>query len=250
MRFKTISNPGGRRALLIHAMFTNSESFSALAEYLNEDYFVIIPTLDGHDTDNESSDFISYDDEAEKILAYLQENGIKELDFILGTSLGAIIAFEVYRRNKVHINKVFLDGGPFFNFGSLLQKIMKRKFWSICSKARQNPESAARKIDKLFPGLGIQMCHVCCHMSKKSVSNLAYACYSYSLPELGEAEQKAITFIYGTKEPALMCSRRLKIYKYSSFLRKAGYNHCGYLLSHPEEYAEILKEKPQHSNIG
>lgn len=250
MRFQTIGNPEGRRALLIHAMFTNSESFSALAEYLIEDYFVIMPTLDGHDAENENSDFISYDEEADKILAYLQERSIGELDFILGTSLGAIIAFEVYRRNKVHINKVFLDGGPFFNFGSLLQKIMMRKFWGICSKARQNPESAARKIDKLFPGLGRLMCNVCCHMSKESVSNLGHACYSYSLPELGEAEQKAITFIYGTKEPALMCSRRLKKYKYSSFLRKTGYNHCGYLLSHPDEYAKMLKENPHNLNQG
>ncbi|MDV3426058.1 MAG: alpha/beta hydrolase [Bacillota bacterium] len=250
MRFKTIGNPDDPRALFIHAMFTDSESFSALAEYLIEDYFVIMPTLDGHDTQNENSDFISYDDEADKILAYLQEMGIKELDFILGTSLGAIIAFEVYRGHKVHINKVFLDGGPFFNFGSLLQKIMMKKFWSICSKTRQNPGFAAIKIDKLFPGLGSQMCHVCCHMSKKSVSNLAHACYSYSLPELGEAEQKAITFIYGTKEPALMCSRRLKKYKYSSFIRKAGYSHCGYLLSHPDEYAEMLKESPHNLNQG
>jgi Esterase/lipase len=242
MKFQTAGNPNGRKALLIHAMFVTSEGFSALVEYLKDDYFMIIPTLDGHDA-NEGSDFLSVDDEADKILCYLQENNIDELDFVLGTSLGAIIAFEVYKRNVLHIDKVFLDGGPFFNFGSLLQKIAVRKFWSICTKVRKDRENAVKKLDELFPGLGNIMLDVCSHITERSVQNLAHACYSFLLPQLDETAQKPITFLYGTKEPALMCVPRLKKYKYSYIIKKEGYSHCGYLLSHPEEYAEMLRGK-------
>lgn len=241
MKFQVAGNPNGPKALLIHAMFVASESFSNLVEYLKDDYLLIIPTLDGHDI-NDSSIFLSTEDEADKILAYLKKNDMEELDFILGTSLGAIIAFEVYKRNTLVINRVFLDGGPFFNFGSMLQKLAVKKFWSICIKVREKPENAIKKLDALFPGLGSQMADVCCHMNKESVANLAHACYSFPLPELGEDDQKPITFMYGTKEPARMCIHRLKRYKYSSFVKRSGYSHCGYLLSHPKEYAEMLKE--------
>lgn len=240
MKFKTVGNFNGKRVLLIHAMFVTSESFSDLIEYLKDDYFIIIPTLDGHDV-NENSIFLSYEDEADKILAYLQDNDIKNLDFVLGTSLGAIIAFEIYKRNRIHINKVYLDGGPFFKFEPLLQKIITKKFWNICSRIQQNHEKAVNKLDSLFPGLGNQMFEVCSHITEESVKNLAYACYNFKLPHLDIAAQESVTFLYGTKESARLCMFRLKKYKYSRIIKKNGFNHCGYLLSCPKEYAEMLK---------
>lgn len=240
MKFKTVGNPYGHRILLIHAMFVTSESFFALIEYLKNDYFIITPTLDGHDI-NENSIFLSVEDEADKILGYLQDNDIKELDFVLGTSLGAIIAFEIYKRNEININKVYLDGGPFFKFGPLLRKISTKKFQNICSKIQQNREKAVSKLDSLFPGLGNQMFEVCCNITEESVKNLAYACYSFKLPNLNIEAQKSVIFLYGTKESARFCIHRLKKYKYSRVIKKNGFKHCGYLLSCPKEYAEMLK---------
>lgn len=241
MRFQTIGNYDRPKALLVHAMFMTSESFLTLVEYLKEDYFIIMPTLDGHEVEQDSI-FLSIDDEVNKILTYLKQNKIGELDFILGTSLGAIIAFEVYHRNELHINKVFLDGGPFFKFGSLAEKIATNKFWGVCSQIQQSPQNAIEIADKLFTGLGNLMFNVCSYITKESVKNLAHACYSFSLPKLEEASQKPLTFIYGTKEPARMCILRLKKYKYSCILKKKGYSHCGYLLNQPKEYAEMLKK--------
>lgn len=87
------------------------------------------------------------------------------------------------------------------------------------------------------------MFDVCFHITKESVENLAHACYSFPLPELEETAQKPVTFLYGTKEPARICIFRLKKYKYSYIFKEAGYSHCGYLPSHPKEYAEMLKRK-------
>lgn len=241
MKFKTVGNPDGHRILLIHPMFITAKFFSHLIEYLKKDYFIIIPTLDGHDKD-ENSTFLSVEDEADKILAYLQDNDIKKLDFVLGTSLGAIIAFEVYKRNKININKVYLDGGPFFKFGPLLQKIAAKKFYSICSKVRENPQNVIEKLGNLFPGIANEMIEVCGRITEESVGNLPHACYSFKLPNLDIAAQKAIIFLYGTKEPARLCIFRLKKYKYSCIIKKRGFNHCGYLLLCPKEYGEMLKK--------
>lgn len=240
MKFETVGNPDGSKVLLIHAMFMTPECFSVLIQYLKEDYFIIMPILDGHDF-KEGSEFLSVYDEADKIIAYLQENNIKKLDFIMGISLGAIIALEVYRRNAVNVNRIYSDGGPFFNFGTLLQEIAAKKFWNICIEVRQNPEKAARTIDKLFQGLGNVMSEVCKSITEQNVKNLARACYSYKLPELNEAEQKSVAFLYGTKEPARFCIPRLKKYKNCRIIKKSGYSHCSYLLAHPGEYAEMLR---------
>lgn len=240
MKFQTEGNPKGPKVLLIHAMFTTYESFSKVVEYLKEDYFIIMPTLDGHDINNEST-FLSSDDEADKIINYLNENHIDKLDFILGTSLGAIIAFEVYKRNAVQIDRAYFDGGPFFKFGPLLQKIAEMKFWGKCSKIRQNPQYSVEKINKIFSGLGSPKCSVCSHMTKENIKNLSHACYSFSLPDLSGIAQKSITFLYGTKEPARFCIPRLKRYKYSHIVMKDGYHHCGFLLANPKEYAQMLK---------
>lgn len=240
MRFRTAGNPEGRRALLIHAMFVTPDSFSALVGHLEKDYFIIMPVLDGHDTED-ASIFSSVPEEADKILAYLQSNGIRELDFVMGTSLGAIIAFEVYRRNAVRISRLYLDGGPFYSFGPLIRKFAGNKFWSVCEGIRNDPQNTVEKLNRLFPGLADQMTAVCSRITRESAMNLAHACYSYQLPMLSEAEQKAIVFLYGTKEPARFCTFRLRRYKYGSVVKKAGFHHCGYLLSHPDEYAEMLK---------
>ena len=241
MKFQTEGNPNGPKILLIHAMFVNPDSFSKLIEYLKQDYFIIMPILDGHDI-NEDSTFLSIYDEADKIIAYLNENKIEKLDFMLGTSLGAIIALEIYGRNAVQIDKVYLDGGPFFKFGPLIQKFLSGKFWSVCTRIKQSPQKGIEKIDSMFPGFGSLMCDVCCHMTKENTKNLTRACFTYSFPKLCETAQKSVIFLYGTKESAIKCIGRLKKYKYSHIIKKDGYNHCGYLLTHPKEYAEMLKE--------
>lgn len=239
MKFETIGNYEKPKILLVHAMFAAAESFLPLVEYLKDKYYVIMPTLDGHSKD-EKGDFLSLKNEADQIIAYLKKNNIDDLEIILGTSLGAIIAFEVYSRNEININKVFLDGAPLFKFSSFLQKIAEKKFWKICCMFRQKPEKTLEKIDKLFPGLGKLMLSVCTQMSEKSCKNLSRACFSFVMPELNEKQQKKIVFMYGTKEPARMCMGRLKRYKYSHILMRKGYKHCGYLLENPKEYADML----------
>lgn len=239
MKFQTHGKVDGPVALLIHAMFFNPLSFTPLVEHLKDDYYIIMPTLDGHDA-KEDSTFLSVKDEGDKILNYLNENNISKVDLLLGTSLGAIIAFEVYNRNMVTIDKVFLDGGPFLNFPKFLIKIAEKKFWELCIKARENPMDAIKTFDKLFPGLGELITNVCKNITKESVENLATACYTFKLPNLDPTAQKPITFIYGSKEPARMSVFKLRKYKNSSFINKIGYNHCGFLLSHPKEYAELL----------
>lgn len=241
MKFKTIGNKENPAILLIHAMFVTPDSFSALIEYLKDDYFIIMLILDGHSKD-ENSHFISVEDETLKIINYLDENNIENLSFILGTSLGAIIAMEVYSKANIKINKVFLDGGPFFKFGPILKSIMRRKFWNVCDNIKKDPEKSKKELDKAFPSISALMLNVCSFISKANVLNLSDACYSYNLPNLTENSQKKITFIYGTKEIARFAIPFIKKYKYSTIVKKKDLSHCEFILNYPYEYSLLLKE--------
>lgn len=241
MKFKTIGNKDNCAILLIHAMFVTPDSFSGLIEYLKDSYFIIMPILDGHSKD-ENSHFISVEDESLKIMNYLNENNIESLSFILGTSLGAIIAMDVYSKANIKVNKVFLDGGPFFKFGPILKSIMRRKFLNVCNNAKNNPEKSKKELDKAFPSISNLMINVCSFISKDDVSNLSDACYSYNLPNLNENSQKKITFIYGTKEIARFSILFIKKYKYSKIIKKKDLSHCEFIVNYPYEYSLLIKK--------
>jgi pimeloyl-ACP methyl ester carboxylesterase len=93
-------------------------------EKLLPNSYLIIPTLDGHYMENKTS-FISLNDQVDKIFDFLKKNNIIELFCIAGTSLGALIAFEIYKRHKIKIRKIIFDGGPFFEFNCFQQYIFE-----------------------------------------------------------------------------------------------------------------------------
>lgn len=115
MIFKTAGVSGKPIILIVHAMFMSYNMYNELIKLLKDNYYIILPVLDGHDL-CETSAFISAEDEAKKIISYLNENDISQIDILLGTSLGEIIAFEVFRKKEVNVRKLFLDGAPFILF--------------------------------------------------------------------------------------------------------------------------------------
>lgn len=160
----------------------------------------------------------------------------------IGGSVNALVRY-VGQAMGIAISNVLLYGVMSVKLGKRVTNFVAKKFCNICSNIRQNPENAIEKLDNIFPGLGNKMNEVCCHITEENVKNLSYACYSFKLPKLDVTAQKSVIFLYGTKEPARLCIFRLKKYKYSRIIKRNGFNHCGYLLSCPKDYAEMLKGK-------
>jgi esterase/lipase len=100
MQFKVKGNYNHPKILLVHAIYTDWRCFETLMGYLENDYCIIIPTLDGHGTDD--TVFHSVQEEADNIIEYLYENNILKLELIAGISLGGLIAFEVFRRKRIN----------------------------------------------------------------------------------------------------------------------------------------------------
>jgi pimeloyl-ACP methyl ester carboxylesterase len=218
-------------------MFANGKCFGELSEILKKDYCVIVPNLDGHGTDD--TVFHSVQEEADKIIDYLKQNNITNLELLLGTSLGGIIAFEVFRRGQIVVKHLFLDGAPFIQFPGIMRKIMGVAFKKVAYSAKNNSNNNII-LDKKFPKFASQMKDVCSHMRDESIRNLPDACYTYKLPEYIELNGNTVTFMYGTKEKARMSIPKIKKYTNAELITKDGFSHCQFLSDDPQGYVELL----------
>ncbi|MDD3142331.1 MAG: alpha/beta fold hydrolase [Lachnospiraceae bacterium] len=239
MKFRTLGNPQNPVILCIHAMFISDEMFDTIGALLEDNYYVVLPILSGHDI-TEQTTFISVADEAEKIIQYLQQEHIEDIEILLGTSLGGIIAFEIFRRNTLKISKIFLDGTPFIQLSQFNIKFKAMLFKKIAHKSSKYPDKP-NILDKLYPAHSTKMKKICGNMSDESIDNLAKACYTYKLPpKIILSQKQNLTFLYGTKEKAKICIPTIRKYKNCKLIIKDGYTHCGFLGKEPKRYVDML----------
>lgn len=240
MKFIYKGNSNNKVAILIHLMFIHERCFDKLIKYLEDDYYLILPRLDGH---YKNSNFISIDNEVSHLEDELRKNNIKEIDFIFGLSLGGIIALDFFQKNSTMINNLYIDGVPIIRLGPIMRNIFKNKFYGITCKIKNNPQEAKEKFKNPFPGMEQIVIDVCKNITKESCKNLSDACYRYKLKEIDIDEQKKIKIIFGTKEFARLCEKKLKRkYKYAQFIDNEGYAHCEYFISNIKGYAAMFNE--------
>ena len=258
MTFETLGNKNNPAILLIHGMMSSARDCMTFGRYMSDEYYVIMPTLDGHGHDG--TDLLEVDREAEKIIAYLKENGIQSLSLIQGSSMGGEVALEVRRQaaaNNIPAKLCFFDGGPFFHFTPWFRAIMRKRFTSLVKildtddpvKAKENllnnPFLKFAVKDKLeqYSGLIDSMVKERRHFSKKTVANLVNICYKCDLPDFSADEQKRFVFFFSIEEPARDSKKRLvKAYPNAQYRDIENYGHCSYQFMEPEKYAQMLKE--------
>ena len=84
--------------ILLHGGGLSWWNYREAAEKLSSDYHIILPILDGHA--NSSSNFISIEDNAAKIIAFIDKQFDGSVLMIGGLSLGAQIVLEILSQKK------------------------------------------------------------------------------------------------------------------------------------------------------
>lgn len=112
MRINTCGSKEKPCILLLHTMFTTGRLFEALIPALAQDYFLVIPTLDGYDPD-EKTEYPGTGEELERVEACLKEKQVRELATAAGSSLGAMLAWGLWQRRRLPIRRLVLDSPPF-----------------------------------------------------------------------------------------------------------------------------------------
>lgn len=255
MKFDTLGDKKNPAVVLVHGMFCNADGVKHFARYLQDEYYVVIPTLTGHHPGPES--YGGKEADARKMLAYLHEEGIEELAMLQGTSMGAEVALELARIVDIPVRRYFFDGGPFFQFPWLMKKLMYKKFQGLVRTCRGKSGDEAfdaimengfvrwlvGKNKEVYRPMMKEFVTVARDVTDATVANVVETCYNCPLPSFPEETQKKFLFFYVEKEPAHKARKRLeKAYPHARFETVSGVGHGGLQAARPEEYAAYLKK--------
>lgn len=130
MVFKTTGNKSNSVILFFHAMGVTGESSMPVAEKMAEKYYCIMPTSTVYCSGQR---YQSKRDEIQQIVRFLGNHGIKEIELIVASSIGADLAMAFLTEIKIPVKHVFFDGGQFAQMErqvqvrQLLQKVQIRR---------------------------------------------------------------------------------------------------------------------------
>jgi pimeloyl-ACP methyl ester carboxylesterase len=241
VRFDTAGRPDApKKGLLLHAMAVDNMQFQELCRYLQEDYELILPVFDGHYREDKTV-FTTIEDQANQILAYLAQRGIAELDFVAGVSLGACVAFELYKRGQLKVRKYLLDGGPFFLFGPVRKALFRCLFRWPLSILKAHPRLAWILRRKFGGALTDRIVYLASFLTKRDVNQMVRTLFEASIPEPLNDGNSRLVFLYGSREDAYRSFARFRNSAGYELIVKDRYGHCQYLAKQSKAYAALLR---------
>lgn len=117
MKFYEFGKENEKTLMLLHGNgSTWKMSFGKSIPFFAEKYHVIAVGLDGFDPTEETK-YLSGEEEADKIIGFIQDNFGGSLCVIYGASLGCLPAFFVSVSEDVRVEKMILDGAENVSFG-------------------------------------------------------------------------------------------------------------------------------------
>ncbi|MGV8906281.1 MAG: alpha/beta fold hydrolase [Acetobacterium sp.] len=203
MQYKTFGNKNNPAMVFLHGGALSWWSWKKQIDFFQKDYFVVAAIIDGHGDDWETP-FISIENSAEKLLAYINENCGGRVFAICGLSIGAQIVVEILSLRTdladyaviesalvVPIKKTVDLMSPLYKLSYKL--IKKRWFAKLQAKTLNVPED-------LFENYFVDSSR----MSKESLINMIKSNGSYAIPNaLGNTKAKTLILV-GEKELGIM----------------------------------------------
>lgn len=244
MKFKEFGSEDNKVLVLIHGIGITWEMFIPFINVLEKEYYLIIPVLDGHDTENDSV-FETVEREANEIIRYVKEKFGTKVFGIYGISLGGTIASVILEKQELIFERAIIDAGPIYPMNKfLLGQSINLKVKNVLSLKREN--SIYRKmLEKTFyPPNAIEIvCKLAEVIHKDTLENAFRSAFSYQLKSV--KFNGKIAYWYGTKE-GFLCNKYAKqiqnLYPQISIKVFDQYDHGELAIGHPDEcVAEILE---------
>ena len=199
MVFHTYGNKENKAVVLIHGMFTPYQIWNRVAQEFACSNYVIVPELDAH-TEDETSVFVSVEDEARKITEYITKELNGEVYLLAGISLGGRIASEAAKSTSIKIDNLVIDGAPLMKVNGLFKGIMKNNYKTILSKSRARDPKVKASFEKNFlPGEYWEpFLKIADRMEKQSVDNVIDTVF-VPFEFIKYPDDMKILFMHGTK---------------------------------------------------
>lgn len=201
MLFNEFGNKEKPAILLMHGMLQDWHSMYDFMHYLENDYRLIIPAMNGMYPN--APLFINFEKECEEIEEFLIENYSGHILAVYGISQGATVMTELLARNKVQVDYAFLDGLYVAHQGKLSGIGSYRMFQRAKKNHGQFPK--AMNIVMKLMGLGeedyVMMKYIYWDVDDVSMYNNLIVNYTYRAnPKLADTKAKVYLWC-GSKEP-------------------------------------------------
>ena len=187
--------------LLMHGMLQDWHSMYDFMHYLEDDYRLIIPAMNGMYP--ESPQFIDFEKECEEIEEYLIQNFDGHILAVYGISQGATVMAELLARNIVNIDYAFLDGLYVAHQGKICGALSYRMFKKAQENNGQFPKAMnlAMKLMGLSEEDYIMMKYIYWDVDDTSMHNNLMVNYTYKAKSSISNTKTKIYLWCGSKEP-------------------------------------------------
>ena len=241
MVFKTTGNKSNSVILFFHAMGVTGESSMPVAEKMAEKYYCIMPTSTVYCSGQR---YQSKRDEIQQIVRFLGNHGIKEIELIVASSIGADLAMAFLTEIKIPVKHVFFDGGQFAQIGKATRRIMvpflyiamKSLYWSKGKTLKRIMWCDDDKIKPYFIEAGKNLTY------GNLRRQLADSLEDKPFPELSEELQKHTFWEFGSIEEHFKYRNAvMQTYIHGNFPVFEEFNHMQYQIRDPEGFARMLE---------
>ena len=247
-RLHVVGNLSKKRVMLIHGMgFDWKNCFGSIADELKKEFCVLLPELNGHNSENKGT-FTTVYDSADEIINEIEKLQVTEIECLYGISLGASIALEIALRKKLLIKKLILDGGQYESMG------VKKYFFSFCMAMEfRKIINGKRMMEVVSKQMGYRngdekliLLPLCCKNLKfYTLYKSALAAYSYDIRNRKEKLDMKVIILHGEKEiyaahSALIVQKKCIYGCEIKICEKCG--HSELLSLNPLKHCDIIKK--------
>lgn len=245
MKFHTFGNKENRTVILIHGVLTPWQIWERQIDHWKDKFFIVVPALDGH-IEEYASEYVSVDDEAEKIEKYIDEELNGTVYALCGLSMGGVIANRIFERNRTAIDNLILDGAPLVKISAFSNKFMTLSYKTIIHRSKSRDEKTLQNFRRDFlPEKFLESyLKFADTMSDSTVENMIDSVSSSVLTPRENAENTRILFLHGTKGNEVYSKRTANIMKkyYPDMTIKCfdGYKHGELAIYKADEWSETV----------
>ena len=241
MLFETLGDKRNPAVLFFHAMGVTGASSEPVAEYLQKEYFCILPTSTVY---CQGQKYIGKADEVRQLERFLQEQEVKRLALVVASSIGTDLAMAFLAQTRVSVEHVFFDGGQFARIGKGLRRFMtpflyfaiKSLYWSGGKTLKKILWCDDDAIKPYFIAAGKALRYG--NLRRQMADSLEDTPF-WPLPS---ALQKNIYFSFGSSEDHFKYRDAVqKAYPLGHFPVFEGYAHMQYQIQDPRGFAAMLK---------
>ncbi len=246
MRILEFGNHANKKIMLIHGVNITWQMWNSEIEYFAKQYHVLVPALDGHDSEEENQ-FVSIEKEAETLKEFYLSHYGTEIYMVIGMSMGGAIAFDFLADGKVHAEYLIFDSGVFVSTPPLLLNISNKMQLSCKNGTKQRNQKTLENLNKAYGSkLAPYYIELADKMSDENLLAALNAIGHFQMPQKLAIENTKIIAFHGTVFMELLAKKSAKYLKrmFPNAVIKVfpGYQHGELSVNRPEEFVNEIEK--------